>query len=88
MKPREFLEILHVAERLKDTTRHCTTSKGRPESVAEHSWRLSLMALLLRHEFPDVDMDRVAGRRIPCWTAGWRPCRRRSRQICRPFMPK
>ena len=54
MKPREFLEILHVAERLKDTTRHCTTSKGRPESVAEHSWRLSLMALLLRHEFPDV----------------------------------
>lgn len=60
MKPREFLEILHVAERLKDTTRHCTTSKGRPESVAEHSWRLSLMALLLRHEFPDVDMDRVA----------------------------
>lgn len=59
MKPREFLEILHVAERLKDTTRHCTTSKGRPESVAEHSWRLSLMALLLRHEFPDVDMDRV-----------------------------
>ena len=59
MKPREFLEILHVAERLKDTTRHCTTSKGRPESVAEHSWRLSLMALLLRHEFPDVDIDRV-----------------------------
>ena len=60
MKPREFLEILHVAERLKDTTRHCTTSKGRPESVAEHSWRLSLMALLLRHEFQDVDMGRVA----------------------------
>ena len=59
MNGREFLEILHVAERLKDTPRHCTTTKGRTESVAEHSWRISLMALLLRHEFPDVDIDRV-----------------------------
>ena len=23
MKPRELLEILHIAERLKDATRHC-----------------------------------------------------------------
>ncbi|MDO4489368.1 MAG: HD domain-containing protein [Eubacteriales bacterium] len=59
MKARDFLEIIHVAERLKDTTRHCTTSKRRVESVAEHSWRISLMALLLRHEFPDVDIDKV-----------------------------
>lgn len=59
MTGREFLEILHVAERLKDATRHCTTSKGRPESVAEHSWRVALMAFLLRGEFPELDMDRV-----------------------------
>ena len=59
MEPREFLNILHVAERLKDTTRHCTSSQGRPESVAEHSWRLSLAALLLRREFPELDIDRV-----------------------------
>ena len=59
MEPREFLDILHVAERLKDTPRHCTTSKGRVESVAEHSWRISLMAMLLRREFPELDMDRV-----------------------------
>lgn len=59
MQPRELLEILHVAERLKDTTRHCTSSKGKPESVAEHSWRLSLMAMLLRREFPELDIDRV-----------------------------
>ena len=59
MRPRELLDILHVAERLKDETRHCTTSKRRPESVAEHSWRLSLMALLLRREFPELDMDKV-----------------------------
>ncbi len=59
MEPRELLNILHVAERLKDTTRHSASAKGRPESVAEHSWRLSLTALLLRHEFPQLDIDRV-----------------------------
>ena len=59
MTPREFLDILHVAERLKDTPRHCTTTKRRTESVAEHSWRVSLMALLLKGEFPDADMDKV-----------------------------
>lgn len=59
MEPREFLDILHVAERLKDTMRHCTTSQGRRESVAEHSWRIALMAMLLRSEFPDLDIDRV-----------------------------
>ena len=59
MEPREYLEILHVAERLKDTPRHCTTSSGRIESVAEHSWRVSLMAFLLKAEFPELDMDKV-----------------------------
>ena len=59
MNAREYLDILHVAERLKDTPRHCTTTKGRTESVAEHSWRISLMAFLLRHEFPELDIDRV-----------------------------
>ncbi len=59
MTGREFLQILHVVERLKDTPRHCTTSKGRIESVAEHSWRISLMAMLLKHEFPDADIDKV-----------------------------
>ena len=59
MDAREYLEILHVAERLKDTPRHCTTTSRRRESVAEHSWRVSLMASLLRHEFPDTNIDRV-----------------------------
>ena len=59
MTGRELLEILHVAERLKDTTRHCTTSNGRPESVAEHSWRAALMALLLQKEFPGLDFAKV-----------------------------
>lgn len=59
MKPSELLEILSVAEKLKCNTRHCYTSTGRHESVAEHSWRIALMAMLLTPEFPDADMDKV-----------------------------
>ncbi len=59
MNAKEYLEILHIAERLKDTPRHCTTTKRRTESVAEHSWRISLMAFLLKHEFEDVDINKV-----------------------------
>ena len=59
MDPREFLNVLTVAERLKDVTRHCYTSGGRHESVAEHSWMSVLMAFLMKEEFPEVDMDKV-----------------------------
>ena len=59
MTQKELIDILHVAERLKCNTRHCLTSSGRHESVAEHSWRISLMAMLLRTEFPEADMDKV-----------------------------
>lgn len=59
MKPKELLKILAAAEKLKCNTRHSDTSSGRRESVAEHSWRLALMAMLLEDEFPEVDMDRV-----------------------------
>lgn len=59
MDVRKFLEILSVAECLKDTTRHCYTSKGRHESVAEHTWMMSLMAFFLRDEFPEVDFQKV-----------------------------
>lgn len=59
MTDREILDFLHIAERLKDNTRHCTTSKGRAESVAEHSWRLSLFALLLEDELEGVDFDKL-----------------------------
>ena len=59
MKPADLLAILHTAEGLKDVTRHAYTSGRRHESVAEHSWRLCLMAFFLRDEFPEVDMDKV-----------------------------
>lgn len=59
MRHKEFLSILSVAEKLKCNTRHSDTSSGRRESVAEHSWRLALMAMLLEDEFPDIDIDKV-----------------------------
>ena len=59
MEARALLNALRAAERLKDATRHCYTSGGRHESVAEHSWRLALMAYWLGDEFPEADMDKV-----------------------------
>lgn len=59
MDARKLLEALSIAERLKDTTRHCYTKNGRHESVAEHSWMMTLMALFMKDEFPEVDMDKV-----------------------------
>lgn len=59
MDARSLIEFLRICERLKDAPRHCWTSGGRRESVAEHSWRVSLMALLMADEFPDLDIDRV-----------------------------
>ena len=42
-----ILNILTLAERLKFELRHSYTSNGRQESVAEHTWRMSLMAVLI-----------------------------------------
>ena len=53
------LEFLRSAERLKNVTRSAWTSEGRPESVAEHTWRLCLMAVALHPAFPDVDLGRL-----------------------------
>ena len=59
MNARALLEVLSTAEKLKDTTRHCYTKNGRHESVAEHSWMMTLMAFFMRDEFPEVDMEKV-----------------------------
>jgi len=56
---KKLLEILHTAEKLKDVTRHAYTSGGRHESVAEHSWRIALMAFLIKDEFKSIDIDKV-----------------------------
>lgn len=59
MEVKKYLDLIHLAENLKNSTRHCKTSSGRDESVAEHCWRISLMAYFLKDEFPDADIDKV-----------------------------
>ena len=50
MTPEELLEILHRANMLKINTRHNWTIGERKESVADHSWRIALMAMLISKE--------------------------------------
>lgn len=54
-----ILDFLRAAERLKSTTRTGYTSAGTQESVAEHTWRLCLMAVVLAPAFPDVDFAKL-----------------------------
>lgn len=56
---RGLLDFLRAAERLKVVTRSAHTSDGTRESVAEHTWRLALMAALLAPHVPGVDAARV-----------------------------
>ena len=62
MRPDELegvLTFLRAAERLKTVTRSGWTSAGEPESVAEHTWRLCLMAMVLYDRAPGIDFARL-----------------------------
>ena len=59
MSPKEYLAIVHCIAGLKERTRHAWMTSGRQESVAEHSWRMALMAYFLRDEFPTVDLTHI-----------------------------
>ena len=59
MKTDAYLELMHIFEKLKNEERHSWTSTGRRESVAEHSWRLALMAYFMKDEYPDLDITKV-----------------------------
>jgi putative hydrolase of HD superfamily len=48
-----LLTFLRRAESLKDETRTAWTSTGRPESVAAHTWRLCLWAVVLGDHFEE-----------------------------------
>ncbi|WP_338873373.1 HD domain-containing protein [Myxococcus stipitatus] len=49
------LDFLREAEKLKDVLRSGHTSSGRPESTAEHTWRLCLMALVFDDALAGLD---------------------------------
>lgn len=59
MEYRKLLDIMAVLEKLKCSTRHSWTSTMRRESVAEHCWRLSMLAWFMHDEFPETDIGRV-----------------------------
>ena len=65
---RSYMNFLHRLEVLKRNTRHAWAVDGRRESVAEHSWRLAVMALLCRDEFPGLDMEKVL---VMCLIHDW-----------------
>ena len=54
-----ILDFLRAAEALKVNTRSAYTSGGKRESVAEHTWRLCLMAMVLAPSVPGVDFARL-----------------------------
>ncbi|MDM5230736.1 HD domain-containing protein [Lysinibacillus pakistanensis] len=54
------LKFLHVAEGLKRELRHSWLSDGRQESVAEHTWRVALMAMAIEEYLPQkVNSERL-----------------------------
>lgn len=56
---RRILDFLQHAEQLKNTLRSGRTSSGRPESTAEHTWRLCLMVMLFDRELAGLDLPRL-----------------------------
>ena len=53
------LTFLRSAERLKTVTRSGWTSTGQRESVAEHTWRLCLMAMVLYGRTHSIDLGKL-----------------------------
>lgn len=55
----QLLDFLRGAEQLKSTLRSGYTAQGRPESTAEHTWRLCLMVMLFEDAYPGIDHHRL-----------------------------
>jgi putative hydrolases of HD superfamily len=89
-----ILSVLRLAERLKSELRHSWLSSGRRESVAEHTWQMALMAVLMyRHLEHEVDLERtlamiivhdlveaIAGD-VPFFETGERKAMKRQREL-------
>lgn len=54
-----YLNFIKTIEGIKSVTRTAWTESGRHESTAEHSWRLAMLALILKDEFPELDSYKV-----------------------------
>ena len=51
----EIIAFIQRAENLKNTIRSAHTSTGRPESTAEHTWRLCLLIMVLSNNLGEAD---------------------------------
>lgn len=59
-KVKQIMAVISLAEKLKCVLRHGWTSNGRHESVAEHTWRMSLMVILVANELNrDIDTEKA-----------------------------
>ncbi|SIT01689.1 putative hydrolases of HD superfamily [Virgibacillus pantothenticus] len=59
-KLKRIYQIIRLGENLKTELRHSWLSNGRRESVAEHTWRMTLMAVLLQPYLKtNLDMDKL-----------------------------
>lgn len=54
-----IMNFLIEIEQLKNTMRQCWTSEGKQESVAEHTWRLCMMAMLFEKHLPEVNVTKL-----------------------------
>ncbi len=59
MQVEKLVKFAGVIEKNKCNTRHSWTSSGRRESVAEHSWRLAVLAMLCADEYPEMDHSKL-----------------------------
>lgn len=56
----DLLSFLHEAEEMKKLLRHSWLSDGRQESVAEHTWRAALMAMIIAPELDEpIDLGKT-----------------------------
>ncbi len=55
-----IMNLIRLSEKLKMEMRHSWLSDGRQESVAEHTWRVSLMAILVEPYLDkSVEMEKL-----------------------------
>lgn len=60
LKLDNILKFIQKAEKLKSLMRHSWLSTGRRESVAEHSWRVTLLTMVLAPQMETkIDVGRV-----------------------------
>lgn len=57
--PQSILAFIEGSENLKNTLRASFTSSGRPESAAEHSWRLCLLVMACAPHYPGLSVEKM-----------------------------